>query len=559
MKKLKGTGASRGIAIGTLYHFRHVKHREIPYMAYSPQEECRRFETARASAVHMLRDVYRDACTKVGPEESMIFEIHRILLEDPDYVQRVTQLIEEQLCCAEYAVESVGLQLSEIFARMDNLYMRERSADIKDITNRVLNVLYDDVSVDFSQMENQAILAAADLLPSETIQMDHSKVLAVVTSAGSKISHSAILARTLGIPAVVGLGTQLSTVSHGDFVIVDGFSGELYVNPDEDLVEYYQNKYEEHARYKHRLRQLKGRENKTLDGVQVKIFANVGNVSDILQVMENDGQGIGLFRSEFLYMDSTELPTEQEQFEVYRSILLQMDGKRTVIRTLDTGAEKTLPYLNIKPEQNPVLGIRGIRFCLLHPDIFKIQLRALLRASVYGHLAIMVPMIVSAEEFLEAKKLLELCMAELDEEGFSYDARIQVGAMIETPSAALISGQLAQYADFFSIGTNDLTQYTLAMDRGNSEISAFYNPYHPAVLELIAMTAKNAKAHGIDCALCGELAADLTMTETLLRMGITEFSVVPGAILELREKVRSINLLEQEASEQYLQIKNRTH
>ena len=549
MKKLTGIGASRGVAIGRLHFFDNVQRRVEMEKCESPERELERFEAARLQSIETLGVLHDKAMEEIGPEESMIFEIHQMMLEDDDYIDSVKAAINDEGYVAEYAVQQAGEQLAGMFALMDDAYMKERASDVLDISNRIIRQLRGELAQDLSDANGQLIIAARDLLPSETIQMDQSKVQAFVTSAGSKISHASILARTMGIPAVVGLEEQLAELREGDLVVVDGFNGVVLASPDDATMAEYELKRQEYLAYKDRLKKLKGTESKTQDGVRVEVCANIGHTSDVSAVLENDGEGIGLFRSEFLYMESNDFPTEQAQFEAYKAVLEKMGDRRVVVRTLDLGADKTAPYFNMPHEDNPAMGYRAIRICLRQTDIFKTQLRALLRASVYGRLAIMFPMITSVEEVQDAKKLLDDCRRELDAEGVAYSDGIEVGIMVETPAAAVISDLLAKEVDFFSIGTNDLTQYTLAVDRMNGNIgSTMYDPRHRAVLRLMRMTAENAVKNGIWCGICGESGADRKLTEAFLAMGVTELSVTPTAILEIREKIQSINLSSQKES-----------
>ena len=549
MKRLTGIGASRGVAIGRLHFFDNVQRRVEMEKCESPERELERFEAARLQSIETLGVLHDKAMEEIGPEESMIFEIHQMMLEDDDYIDSVKAAINDEGYVAEYAVQQAGEQLAGMFALMDDAYMKERASDVLDISNRIIRQLRGELAQDLSDANGQLIIAARDLLPSETIQMDQSKVQAFVTSAGSKISHASILARTMGIPAVVGLEEQLAELREGDLVVVDGFNGVVLASPDDATMAEYELKRQEYLAYKDRLKKLKGTESKTQDGVRVEVCANIGHTSDVSAVLENDGEGIGLFRSEFLYMESNDFPTEQAQFEAYKAVLEKMGDRRVVVRTLDLGADKTAPYFNMPHEDNPAMGYRAIRICLRQTDIFKTQLRALLRASVYGRLAIMFPMITSVEEVQDAKKLLDDCRRELDAEGVAYSDGIEVGIMVETPAAAVISDLLAKEVDFFSIGTNDLTQYTLAVDRMNGNIgSTMYDPRHRAVLRLMRMTAENAVKNGIWCGICGESGADRKLTEAFLAMGVTELSVTPTAILEIREKIQSINLSSQKES-----------
>lgn len=542
MKKLTGIGASRGVAIGRLHFFDNKVKRVWPHKAQDVDAELEQFEGARKKAIETLEGLYQRALIEVGPSESMIFRIHQMMLEDQEYIDAVQILIIEKHYAAGYAVQQAAERFTQTFARIDDAYIRERSADILDASNCILRLLCGEAANDFSGVEGQFIVAAQDLLPSETIRMDQSRSLAFITSAGSKISHSAILARTMGIPAVVGLDAQLEGLDDGGLVIVDGFEGVVVYDPDEQTYQDYLERRNAYTAYKERLKSLKGTESRTKDGVKVRVCANIGRPSDVDAVLENDGEGIGLFRSEFLFMDSAVPPTEQAQFESYRRVLERMGGKRVVIRTLDLGSDKVTPCLSLPAENNPAMGCRGIRICLRERGIFKTQLRALLRASVYGKLAIMFPMIVSADEVRAAKAVLAECQAELNQKRVAYDKDMETGIMIETPAAAVLSDELAKEADFFSIGTNDLTQYTLAVDRMNNTVGSMYQPGHPAVLRLIRMAVKSASANGIRCSICGEAACDRNLIDVFLAMGVTELSVNPSTILEVREKIQSVSL-----------------
>jgi len=418
---------------------------------------------------------------------------------------------------------------------------RERSADMIDISSRVVRLLQGEAAYDVSQIKGQIIIAAKDLLPSETIQLDRDRVLGFVTSGGSQVSHSSILARTMGIPSVIGLGDQLAELVDGDMIVLDGFNGVLIANPPDKLLKDYHCKQAEYQLYRERLQTLKGVPSRTQDGVEIEIYGNIGHPSDVDSVLANDGQGVGLFRTEFLYMEYGGIPSEQTQFEAYRSVLERMNGRRVVVRTLDLGADKAAPGISLPAEENPALGYRALRICLKEQALFKTQLRALLRAALYGHLAIMFPMVISLDEIRQAKELVEVCREELEQEGIPY-GDMELGIMIETPAAALLSDLFAPEVDFFSIGTNDLTQYTLAVDRMNMKVGDLYDPRNPAVLRLVQIAAESARRHGIWCGVCGESAADRRLTEHYLRMGVTELSVTPASILEMREKVLSINL-----------------
>jgi phosphotransferase system enzyme I (PtsI) len=473
----------------------------------------------------------------------MIFQVHQMMLDDLDYVEAITNMITTQNINAEYAVATTGDNFSQMFASMDDDYMRERAADVKDISERVVSILSGSEASGLVT-DTPVILASDDLAPSETVQLDKNMVLSFVTQGGSTNSHTAILARTMNIPAIIGLGKDLSEEYEGKLAIVDGATGQVFIEPDGETYTTYQAKQKEYQEKQELLQQLKGQENISLDGQKVKLYANIGNASDIGAVLQNDAAGIGLFRSEFLYLDSDDFPTEEEQFKVYKYVAETMAGKQVIIRTLDIGADKQIDYFNLPKEENPAMGYRAIRICLTQKDIFRTQLRALFRASAYGNIAIMFPMIIALEEVLEIKEIVADVKKELDEEGIPYNKDTQLGIMIETPAAAMISDDLAKEVDFFSVGTNDLTQYTTAVDRQNANLEKFYHPHHKALLRLLKLTADNAHKNGIWIGICGELGADMELTETFLAMGIDELSVSPACILPLRKKIRETSVAE---------------
>ena len=541
MKRLTGIGASRGVAIGKVHFIDNVVKRVECDTVVDTVLEMERFEEARLKAIEMLEELHQKAKNTVGPEESIIFEIHQLLLRDNDYVNSVHELIAKSHYSAAYAAQQTGERFAQMFSAMEDAYLRERSADMIDISSRVVRLLQGEAAYDVSQIKGQIIIAAKDLLPSETIQLDRDRVLGFVTSGGSQVSHSSILARTMGIPSVIGLGDQLAELVDGDMIVLDGFNGVLIANPPDKLLKDYHCKQAEYQLYRERLQTLKGVPSRTQDGVEIEIYGNIGHPSDVDSVLANDGQGVGLFRTEFLYMEYGGIPSEQTQFEAYRSVLERMNGRRVVVRTLDLGADKAAPGISLPAEENPALGYRALRICLKEQALFKTQLRALLRAALYGHLAIMFPMVISLDEIRQAKELVEICREELEQEGIPYGG-MELGIMIETPAAALLSDLFAPEVDFFSIGTNDLTQYTLAVDRMNMKVGDLYDPRNPAVLRLVQIAAESARRHGIWCGICGESAADRRLTEHYLRMGVTELSVTPASILEMREKVLSINL-----------------
>ena len=541
MITLQGKGVFGGIAIGEVSFYKRtggqIQRRKID----DPEKEIARFEEAKAKAIEQLGELYEKAVQEVGEGNAMIFQVHQMMLDDLDYVEAITNMITTQEINAEYAVGTTGDNFSQMFASMDDDYMRERAADVKDISERVVSILSGSQGGGLVT-DKPVILASDDLAPSETVQLDKNMVLSFVTQGGSTNSHTAILARTMNIPAIIGLGESLSEEYEGKLGIVDGASGKLFIDPDEQTLKEYQEKQREYREKQELLQQLKGEENISLDGQKVKLYANIGNASDIGAVLQNDAAGIGLFRSEFLYLENDNFPTEEEQFKVYKYVAETMAGKQVIIRTLDIGADKQIDYFNLPKEENPAMGYRAIRICLTQKDIFKTQLRALFRASAYGNIAIMFPMIIALEEVLEIKEIVAEVRKELDFEGIPYNKEIQLGIMIETPAAAVISDDLAKEVDFFSVGTNDLTQYTTAVDRQNANLEKFYHPHHKALLRLIKMAADNAHKNGIWIGICGELCADMELTETFLAMGIDELSVSPACILPLRKKIRESSI-----------------
>lgn len=504
--------------------------------------ELDRLRGAIKAAVRELSEIRRRALGEAGEEEAQIFEIHAMMLEDGDYVSSICDIIVTQGVNAEYAVSVTADKFADMLEKTDDPYMQARSADVRDVSSRLLAKLSGDASGVAAFPDAPVIVCASELTPAETVMLDRNKILAFVTAHGSSNSHTAILARSMRIPAVVGVGGEfLEKISDGTELAVDGHTGEVYVSPDEKTLSLLAERQKREADREEHLKALKGMSNETLDGRRINIFANIGGLGDIGSAIENDAGGIGLFRSEFLYLEGSSLPTEEEQLEAYREILSRMEGRTVIIRTLDVGADKKIGYLGLEHEENPALGLRAIRFCLAHPDIFKTQLRALLRASAFGELGIMFPMITGKWELDEALRLLNEAKAELDGEGTAY-GNVKIGIMIETPAAALISDKLAPSVDFFSVGTNDLTQYTLACDRQNPRLEKFCDPHHEAIIRLIETAAKNAHAHGKWIGICGELAADTSLTETFLRIGIDELSVSPPYILPLRDTVRNIRI-----------------
>ena len=541
MEILQGKGVFGGIAIGEIAFYKRAEGQVQRKRVEDLNAEIQRFETAKEKGIDQLGELYEKAVQEVGEGNAMIFQVHQMMLDDLDYVEAITNMITTQQVNAEYAVAVTGDNFSQMFASMDDEYMRARAADVKDISERVVSILSGNENSGLVT-DKPVILAADDLAPSETVQLEKDKVLSFITQGGSANSHTAILARTMNIPAVIGAGKGLTAEYEGKMAIVDGAEGIIYIDPDEATLMKYQEKQKEYQDRQALLQQLKGEENITLDGQKIKIYANIGNASDIGAVMLNDAGGIGLFSSEFLYLESDHFPTEEEQFKVYRYAAETMAGKMVVIRTLDIGADKQIDYFQLPKEENPALGYRAIRICLTQRDIFQTQLRALFRASAFGNIAIMFPMIVAVEEVLEIKEIVAEVKAELDEAGIPYNKETQLGIMIETPAAAIISDELAKEVDFFSVGTNDLTQYTTAVDRQNANLDKFYYPHHKALLRLIKMTADNAHKNGIWIGICGELGADIELTETFLSMGIDELSVSPACILPLRKKIRETDV-----------------
>ncbi|MGN0613008.1 MAG: phosphoenolpyruvate--protein phosphotransferase [Porcipelethomonas sp.] len=542
MKKFSGRGVYSAVAIGKVKVFDRSGAKVRRERIEDIQSEIYRFENAKKTAATQLQEIYEKALVSVGEANAKIFDIHLMMLEDEDYNDSITNIIRTQQINAEYAVAVTADNFAEMFSSMDDSYMQARAADVKDISNRLIQCLNPE-SKKKSSIGEKVIICADDLAPSETVSLDKDNVLAFVTAHGSSNSHTAILARNMNIPAVIGAGEEfLAELRDGMTAAVDGFTGEFIVDPDEATMTELQLKQSRDSQKKQLLTQLKGKENVTLDGVKINVYANIGSLDNIGAVLLNDAGGIGLFRSEFLYLENDDFPTEEQQFSVYKKVLESMAGKKVIIRTLDIGADKQAPYFNLKREENPALGLRAIRLCLKRPDIFRTQLRALYRASVYGNLGIMFPMITSVSEL---ERIFEICAQvreELKSEGVEVSDRTETGIMIETPAAAVISDRLAPMVDFFSVGTNDLTQYTLACDRQNPDVEEFCDEHHEAILRLIEMAADNAHKNGKWIGICGELAADMELTESFLRMGIDELSVSPHYVLSLREKIRSIRL-----------------
>ena len=542
MKKFNGKGVYGAVAIGKISVFKKPDAAIKRVRVEDTEKEKERVAQAKAAAAEQLRKIYEKALKEVGETNAQIFEIHMMMLEDDDYNESIENIIDSQSVNAEYAVALTADNFAEMFASMDDPYMQARSADVKDISNRMIANLTG-AAADGAESNDKMIVCADDLAPSETISLDKDKVLAFVTAHGSSNSHTAILARNMNIPAVIGVGDEfLAQINDGDTAIVDGFTGEIYLDPDEQTLAKMEEKRAADEEKKRLLQDLKGKENVTLDGKKINIYANIGSVDNIGAVLLNDAGGIGLFRSEFLYLENTDYPTEEQQFHAYKRVLESMAGKKVIIRTLDIGADKQVDYFGLKKEENPALGFRAIRICLTRPEIFKTQLRALYRASVYGDLGIMFPMITSVSEVQRVLAVCDEVKAELKEQGIEYNENVELGIMIETPAAAVISDKLAPMVDFFSVGTNDLTQYTLACDRQNPDIEQFCDTHHEAILRLIEMSAENAHKNGAWIGICGELAADTTLTETFLRMGIDELSVSPTFVLKVRDAVRKCDL-----------------
>ena len=536
MEQYQGKSVFGGVAIGRIHVFSKGQQQVKRIKVQDTEAEKKRYREAVQTAITELQGLYDKALKEVGEANAAIFEMHQMMLEDEDFTESVENIIDSQSVNAEYAVASTGDNFAQMFASMDDEYMRGRAADVKDISERLVSVL-NGASRQQMDADEPVIVMAVDLAPSETVQMDKDKVLSFVTTQGSVNSHTAILARTMSIPALIGVDMPLDAELEGKFAIVDGDNGTVYIDPSEDVLAQMQEKKEQAEEKKQLLQQLKGKETITKDGKKIKLYANIGNSKDLAMVLQNDAEGIGLFRSEFLYLEKEDYPTENEQFMVYKMVAETMAGKQVIIRTLDIGADKQCDYFNMDPEDNPALGYRAIRICLTRPEVFKTQLRALYRASAFGNISIMYPMITSVWEVKQIKKIVEEFKEELRSQNIEF-GEVAQGIMIETPAAVMISRELAKEVDFFSIGTNDLTQYTLAIDRQNPKLDDFYDAHHPAVLEMIRMVAQNAHAEGIWAGICGELGADLELTEQFLQMGIDELSVSPGRILPIRKIVR---------------------
>lgn len=544
MKKYSGKGVYGAIAIGKISVLKKNDAAVTRVHVEDAAAEKARVKKAKQAAAEQLQAIHDKALKEVGEANAQIFEIHIMMLEDEDYNESIANIIDTQQVNAEYAVAVTSDNFAEMFAAMDDAYMQARSADVRDISNRIIANLTGTADSSAESCDSM-IVCADDLAPSETVALDKDKVLAFVTAHGSSNSHTAILARNMNIPAVIGMGDEfLTEISSGTPAIVDGYTGTVIVDPDEATVAEYTAKRTSDEEKKRLLQELKGKENVTVDGRKINIYVNISGIDNIGAVLLNDAGGIGLFRSEFLYLENSDFPTEEQQFHAYKRVLESMAGKKVIIRTLDIGADKQVGYFGLKKEENPALGYRAIRICLTRPEIFKTQLRALYRASVYGNLGIMFPMITSVKEVERIKEICEEVKAELRSDGIEYSDKIELGIMIETPAAALISDRLAPMVDFFSVGTNDLTQYTLACDRQNPDIEEFIDTHHEAILRLIEMSAENAHKNGAWIGICGELAADTTLTERFLRMGIDELSVSPSFVLKVRDAVRRTDLSE---------------
>lgn len=545
MKVYNGKSVFSGIAIGRISVYKKGEQQVKRNKITDVNAELSRFEDAKKTAIEQLQGLYDKALKEVGEANAAIFEVHQMMLDDGDYNESITNIIKSQEVNAEYAVASTGDNFSQMFAAMEDDYMRARAADIKDISERIISILsgHGDQAIG---AEEPAIIVADDLAPSETVQLDKDMVLSFVTVHGSLNSHTAILARTMAIPALVGAPLPLDESVDGKLGIVDGEQGIIYVDPDEKTLEEMKKKQQDELRKKELLQSLKGKENITLDGQKIMLYANIGNIKDLATVLQNDAGGIGLFRSEFIYLDSEDYPTEEEQFLIYKQVAETMAGKRVIIRTLDIGADKQCDYFEMEHEENPAMGCRAIRICLTRPEIFKTQLRALFRASAFGNIAIMYPMIISVEEVRRIKEIVAEVKKELDEAGVPYGNPEQ-GIMIETPAAVIVGDELAKEVDFFSIGTNDLTQYTLAIDRQNTKLDEFYDSHHPAILRMISMVVESAHKAGIWAGICGELGADQSLTKEFLAMGVDELSVSPGSILPIRKIVLETNVAEYKA------------
>ena len=537
MEMYTGKSIFKGIAIGKILFYQKGEQPVKRVKIEDTAEQIKRYEDARAKAAEQLQGLYEKALKEVGEANAAVFEVHQMMLEDDDYIDSVVNIIETQQVNAEFAVATTGDNFAKMFAEMEDDYFKARAADVKDISERMVNILSGNESGG-AIGDEPVIVVAEDLAPSETVQMDKEKLLAFVTRLGSANSHTAILARTMNIPALIEV--DIKEEWNGKMAVVDGYTGTFYIDPDEDILKKMQEKKEEDIKARELLQELKGKEDVTVDGKHIKLYANIGGVKDVASVLANDAAGIGLFRSEFLYLEADNYPDEEAQFQAYKTVAENMAGKKVIVRTLDIGADKQVDYFNLDHEENPAMGYRAIRICLDRRDIFRTQLRALLRASAYGNIGIMYPMIISVDEVKEIKKIVESIKAELTEKGIEY-GEVEQGIMIETPAAVMISDLLAEEVDFFSIGTNDLTQYTLAIDRQNSKLDNIYDAHHPAVLRMIQKTIENGHKAGCLVGICGELGADMTLTETFLKMGIDELSVSPTFVLPIRKLIREMS------------------
>lgn len=537
MEKYTGKSIFKGIAIGKILFYQKGEQPVKRVKIEDTAEQIKRYEDARAKAAEQLQGLYEKALKEVGEANAAVFEVHQMMLEDDDYIDSVVNIIETQQVNAEFAVATTGDNFAKMFAEMEDDYFKARAADVKDISERMVNILSGNESGG-ALGDEPVIVVAEDLAPSETVQMDKEKLLAFVTRLGSANSHTAILARTMNIPALIEV--DIKEEWNGKIAVVDGYTGTFYIDPDEETLKKMQEKKEEDIKARELLQELKGKEDITVDGKHIKLYANIGGVKDVTSVLANDAAGIGLFRSEFLYLEADNYPDEEAQFQAYKTVAENMAGKKVIVRTLDIGADKQVDYFNLDHEENPAMGYRAIRICLDRRDIFRTQLRALLRASAYGNIGIMYPMIISVDEVKEIKKIVESIKAELTEKGIEY-GEVEQGIMIETPAAVMISDLLAEEVDFFSIGTNDLTQYTLAIDRQNSKLDNIYDSHHPAVLRMIQKTIENGHKAGCWVGICGELGADMTLTETFLKMGIDELSVSPTFVLPIRKLIREMS------------------
>ena len=537
MEMYTGKSIFKGIAIGKILFYQKGEQPVKRVKIEDTAEQIKRYEDARAKAAEQLQGLYEKALKEVGEANAAVFEVHQMMLEDDDYIDSVVNIIETQQVNAEFAVATTGDNFAKMFVEMEDDYFKARAADVKDISERMVNILSGNESGG-AIGDEPVIVVAEDLAPSETVQMDKEKLLAFVTRLGSANSHTAILARTMNIPALIEV--DIKEEWNGKMAVVDGYTGTFYIDPDEDILKKMQEKKEEDIKARELLQELKGKEDVTVDGKHIKLYANIGGVKDVASVLANDAAGIGLFRSEFLYLEADNYPDEEAQFQAYKTVAENMAGKKVIVRTLDIGADKQVDYFNLDHEENPAMGYRAIRICLDRRDIFRTQLRALLRASAYGNIGIMYPMIISVDEVKEIKKIVESIKTELTEKGIEY-GEVEQGIMIETPAAVMISDLLAKEVDFFSIGTNDLTQYTLAIDRQNSKLDNIYDAHHPAVLRMIQQTIENGHKAGCWVGICGELGADMTLTETFLKMGIDELSVSPTFVLPIRKLIREMS------------------